>query len=165
MPIWVKWYSWGCPPAWTLYGVFASQFGDDERLVRVPGKPTIPVKVYLKETYGYELRYLKYAALFQIGFVSLFIFVFTYAIMFKNFQRRWEPISWKFKALIDIMKETSWTRTNNINGWAFFHFFLLSGASMLTTNRHFSSELSYLLPTHRSWRAKVLCYWECHTPH
>lgn len=28
MPDWWKWFSYLCPPAWTLYAVIASQLGD-----------------------------------------------------------------------------------------------------------------------------------------
>ncbi|XP_060964259.1 ABC transporter G family member 47-like isoform X2 [Cannabis sativa] len=28
IPIWWRWYYWGCPIAWSLYGLVVSQYGD-----------------------------------------------------------------------------------------------------------------------------------------
>lgn len=88
MPIWVRWYYWVCPPAWSLYGIVTSQFGDVESLVEVPGQDSVPVKVFLKNAFGYEYSFLKYVAFGNAGFAIIFFFVFTYAIKFLNFQRR-----------------------------------------------------------------------------
>ncbi|KAL4559957.1 hypothetical protein LXL04_032103 [Taraxacum kok-saghyz] len=46
IPIWWRWYYWGNPLAWTIYGMVASQFGDfDDELTS--GET---VKEYLRRT-------------------------------------------------------------------------------------------------------------------
>ncbi|KAI3816188.1 hypothetical protein L1987_15879 [Smallanthus sonchifolius] len=37
IPIWWRWYYWGSPVAWTLYGLITSHVGQNENLVEVPG--------------------------------------------------------------------------------------------------------------------------------
>ncbi|KAL5721281.1 Pleiotropic drug resistance protein 2 [Ranunculus cassubicifolius] len=89
IPIWWRWYCWGSPISWTLYGLITSQLGDNIDLLDVPGTPLRPsVKEFLKENLGYEHDFLGYVALAHIAFVLIFMFVFAYGIKFLNFQRR-----------------------------------------------------------------------------
>ncbi|KAK2976352.1 hypothetical protein RJ640_014183, partial [Escallonia rubra] len=81
IPIWWRWYYWGSPVAWTLYGLITSQVGDKTVDVEVPGQGTIPVKQYLKDNFGYEYDFLGYVALAHIGWAVLFCFVFAYAAL------------------------------------------------------------------------------------
>ncbi|KAF9594978.1 hypothetical protein IFM89_035751 [Coptis chinensis] len=89
IPIWWRWYYWGSPISWTLYGLVTSQIGDKNNQVEIPGTTFRPtVKEYLKENLGYEHDFLGYVALAHIAFVFLFLFVFAFGIKFLNFQRR-----------------------------------------------------------------------------
>ncbi|CAI0410737.1 unnamed protein product [Linum tenue] len=88
MPIWWRWYYWASPVAWTLYGLLASQLGNIESLVEVPGQGSMSVKQFLKQSFGFDYDFLVAVAAAHIGFVFLFLFVFAYGIRFLNFQRR-----------------------------------------------------------------------------
>ncbi|KAL2227667.1 UNVERIFIED_CONTAM: Pleiotropic drug resistance protein 2 [Sesamum indicum] len=88
IPIWWRWYYWGSPVAWTIYGLITSQVGDKMDNVHVPEHGDIPVKYYLKQYLGYESEFLGYVALAHVGWALLFFFVFVYGIKLLNFQRR-----------------------------------------------------------------------------
>ncbi|XP_026442828.1 pleiotropic drug resistance protein 2-like [Papaver somniferum] len=89
IPIWWRWYYWGSPVAWTLYGLVASQVGDKTNELLVPGLLVNPtVKSFLKDIFGFEYDFLKWVVLAHIGFVVAFFFVFAYGIKNFNFQRR-----------------------------------------------------------------------------
>ncbi|KAI7742385.1 hypothetical protein M8C21_015295, partial [Ambrosia artemisiifolia] len=63
IPIWWRWYYWGSPVAWTLYGLITSQVGQNEDLVEVPGAGSVPVKEFIKDHMGFEYDFLGYVAL------------------------------------------------------------------------------------------------------
>lgn len=88
IPIWWRWYYWGSPVAWTLYGLVTSQVGDKTDGVEVPGQGSIPVNQYLKSFLGFDYDFLGYVALAHFAWALLFCFVFAYGIKFLNFQRR-----------------------------------------------------------------------------
>ncbi|KAL1819090.1 hypothetical protein ACET3Z_013959 [Daucus carota] len=88
IPIWWRWYYWGSPIAWTIYGLITSQLGESMDPVVRFGEDSIPVKDYLKDVLGYESDFLGYVVLAHIGWALLFAFVFAYGIKFLNFQRR-----------------------------------------------------------------------------
>ncbi|KAL8533265.1 hypothetical protein ACS0TY_009596 [Phlomoides rotata] len=88
IPIWWRWYYWGSPVAWTIYGLVTSQVGDSTDMVHVPDHGDIQVKDYLKLFLGYEKDFLGYVALAHVGWALLFFFVFVYGIKVLNFQRR-----------------------------------------------------------------------------
>ncbi|KAM7532289.1 hypothetical protein LguiB_035699 [Lonicera macranthoides] len=88
IPIWWRWYYWGSPVAWTLYGLVTSQVGDKTDAVEVPGQGSIPLNQYLKSFLGFDYDFLGYVALAHVAWALLFCFVFAYGIKFLNFQRR-----------------------------------------------------------------------------
>ncbi|MCD7447230.1 Pleiotropic drug resistance protein 2 [Datura stramonium] len=88
IPIWWRWYYWCCPVAWTIYGLITSQVGDKNDNVEVPGIGEIPLKLYLKDYFGFEYDFLGVVAVVHVAWAVLFCFVFAYAIKFLNFQRR-----------------------------------------------------------------------------
>ncbi|KAL9165231.1 hypothetical protein ABFS82_06G157600 [Erythranthe guttata] len=88
IPIWWRWYYWGSPVAWTIYGLVTSQVGDKMDNVHVPEHGDMPIKDYLKQFLGYESDFLGYVALAHVGWALLFFFVFVYGIKVLNFQRR-----------------------------------------------------------------------------
>ncbi|CAN4105847.1 unnamed protein product [Withania somnifera] len=88
IPIWWRWYYWGSPVAWTIYGLVISQVGDKIDNVEVPGVGKVPLNLFLKEYLGFEDDFLGVVAVAHIAWVVLFCFVFAYAIKFLNFQRR-----------------------------------------------------------------------------
>ncbi|KAG5607800.1 hypothetical protein H5410_029292 [Solanum commersonii] len=88
IPIWWRWYYWGSPVAWTIYGLVTSLVGDKNDNVEVPGVGEIPLKLFLKEYLGFEYDFLGVVAVAHVAWAVLFSFVFAYGIKFLNFQRR-----------------------------------------------------------------------------
>nr|XP_011459272.1 PREDICTED: pleiotropic drug resistance protein 2-like [Fragaria vesca subsp. vesca] len=88
IPIWWRWYYWCSPVAWTIYGIFTSQVGDNKSLLDIPGATPKAVDAFLKEYLGYDYDFLVPVVLAHVGWVLLFFFVFAYGIKFLNFQRR-----------------------------------------------------------------------------
>ncbi|KAK9149767.1 hypothetical protein Scep_008524 [Stephania cephalantha] len=85
IPIWWRWYYWGCPVAWTLYGLCASQFGDIETPMEGSG---VSVKAFMEEYFGFKHDAVGWVAAGLVGFVVLFAFIFAFSIKTLNFQRR-----------------------------------------------------------------------------
>ncbi|GFZ20341.1 pleiotropic drug resistance 6 [Actinidia rufa] len=89
IPIWWRWYYWGSPVAWTIYGIFASQVGDKDVPFHITGvQHDTTVKIFLKESLGFDYDFLIPVVFAHVGWVLLFFFVFAYGIKFLNFQRR-----------------------------------------------------------------------------
>eukprot|EP01018_Ginkgo_biloba_P026506 Gb_37007 [translate_table: standard] len=89
IPIWWRWFYWGCPVAWTLYGLIASQFGDISEPMTLAGSTEqVPLNEFLRSYYGFRHDFLGPVAVAVIGVGVLFAFVFAFAIRFLNFQTR-----------------------------------------------------------------------------
>ncbi|KAG2682930.1 hypothetical protein I3760_10G006800 [Carya illinoinensis] len=88
IPIWWRWYYWASPVAWTLYGLVTSQVGDKDSVLEVPGVGEVPLKLFLKQSLGFDYNFLPAVAVAHLGWVLLFFSVFAYGIKFLNFQRR-----------------------------------------------------------------------------
>ncbi|KAM0017400.1 putative ABC-type xenobiotic transporter [Helianthus debilis subsp. tardiflorus] len=84
IPVWWRWYYWGNPLAWTIYGLVVSQFGDFDDLL-VNGET---VKGYLNRYFGFKHNFLGAVAGVHIGLVLGFAFIFAYSIKAFNFQKR-----------------------------------------------------------------------------
>ncbi|KAJ0680199.1 putative ABC transporter, AAA+ ATPase domain, ABC-2 type transporter, ABC-transporter [Helianthus annuus] len=84
IPVWWRWYYWGNPLAWTIYGMVVSQFGDfnDE----LSNGET--VKGYLDRFFGFKHDFLGVIAGVHVGLVLFFAFIFAYCIRSFNFQQR-----------------------------------------------------------------------------
>ncbi|KAM0999991.1 hypothetical protein ACFX2A_006787 [Malus domestica] len=87
IPVWWRWYYWGSPIAWSIYGIFASQVGDNKDLI-VTSQGEVRVDVFIKDNFGYDYDFLIPVVFAHIGWVLLFFFVFAYGIKYLNFQRR-----------------------------------------------------------------------------
>lgn len=85
IPIWWRWYSWICPVAWTLYGLVASQFGDIQTKLVTKDQT---VAQFIAEFYGFDRDLLWIVAVVHVAFTVGFAFMFSFAIMRFNFQRR-----------------------------------------------------------------------------
>ncbi|KAL0555361.1 hypothetical protein IC582_009305 [Cucumis melo] len=88
IPVWWRWYYWANPVAWTIYGIVASQVGDKDSLVQIPGIGSVRLKLFLKEGFGYEHDFIPVVVAAHFVWVLVFVFVFAYGIKFLNFQRR-----------------------------------------------------------------------------
>nr|QVT92286.1 ABC transporter [Salvia miltiorrhiza] len=88
IPIWWRWYYWGSPVAWTIYGLVASQFGEMESGIEVPGVGFRTVKAYLKQNLGFEHDFLPVVAVMHLVIVLTFALTFAFGIKCINFQRR-----------------------------------------------------------------------------
>ncbi|KAI4335797.1 hypothetical protein L6164_014407 [Bauhinia variegata] len=89
IPIWWRWYYWANPVAWTLYGLFVSQYSDDNNLVKLSdGKSSSSIRQLLGHVFGYRHDFLSVAAAMVAGFCIFFAVIFACAIKSFNFQRR-----------------------------------------------------------------------------
>jgi drug/metabolite transporter (DMT)-like permease len=84
VPIWWRWYCWVCPVAWTLYGLVVSQFGDVDTAM----DDGILVKDFIEDYFDFKYSWLGYVATVVVAFGVLFAFLFAFAIMKLNFQKR-----------------------------------------------------------------------------
>ncbi|WOG95526.1 hypothetical protein DCAR_0414849 [Daucus carota subsp. sativus] len=85
MPIWLRWYYWANPVAWTLYGLLASQFGDVKDVLV---DEHVSVEEFLQTYFGFHHDFIGVAAAVVSGFVLLFAFVYAFSIRVLNFQNR-----------------------------------------------------------------------------
>ena len=76
---------WICPVAWTLYGLVASQYGDIQ--TNIDGRDQTAAQ-FVTEYFGFHRDLLWVVALVHIVFTVAFAFMFSFAIMKFNFQRR-----------------------------------------------------------------------------
>jgi hypothetical protein len=91
IPPWWIWYYWICPVSWIINGLVNSQMGDVTTPLTVLGseaKTKPNVAQYIKDTFGFERSFLKWAAVGAAGWALFFAFIFILAIKFLNFQRR-----------------------------------------------------------------------------
>ncbi|KAH7845456.1 hypothetical protein Vadar_002249 [Vaccinium darrowii] len=77
IPIWWRWYYWGNPIAWSLYGLLTSQYGDVEESVKLAdGVQSMPIKKLLEDQLGYRYDFLGFSAIAVVGFSSRYVFSF-----------------------------------------------------------------------------------------
>ncbi|KAI3697943.1 hypothetical protein L6452_31049 [Arctium lappa] len=89
IPKWWVWCYWICPLAWTFQGLIASQYGDVEDTIKVPGMSQDPtIKWYIQSHFGYEEEYLGLMALVLVSFTVFFAFMYAYCLNKLNFQTR-----------------------------------------------------------------------------
>ncbi|GLJ26511.1 hypothetical protein SUGI_0512680 [Cryptomeria japonica] len=88
IPVWWRWYYWGDPVSWTLYGLVASQFGDLENIITKTDGTTEILKDFLKNYFGFRHSFLGATAGIAAGWSVLFAFIFAFAIKYLNFQNR-----------------------------------------------------------------------------
>ena len=84
--MWWRWYYWGCPVAWTLYGLIVSQYGDVKDIINEETKET--VEQFLIRYLGFEYDFLPVVAVVNVCFAVVFGFIFAFSIKAFNFQRR-----------------------------------------------------------------------------
>ncbi|XP_028779237.1 pleiotropic drug resistance protein 1-like isoform X1 [Neltuma alba] len=84
IPVWWRWYYWICPVSWTLYGLFASQFGD----VKDKMESGETVEEFLRNYFGYRHDFLGIVAIVVAGISVLFGLIFAFSIKAFNFQKR-----------------------------------------------------------------------------
>ncbi|KAK6912131.1 hypothetical protein RJ641_024224 [Dillenia turbinata] len=88
IPVWWRWYYWGCPIAWTLYGLVASQFADFKSPLNAGTPDGQNVQQFLKEYFGFKHDYIGFCAVVVSGLAVIFAVIFAYSIKAFNFQRR-----------------------------------------------------------------------------
>ncbi|XP_044471916.1 ABC transporter G family member 32-like isoform X2 [Mangifera indica] len=89
MPVFWRWYYWANPVAWSLYGLLTSQFGDDDKPVTLSdGIHSVPVKVLLKDVFGFRHDFLVFVGVMVVAFAAFFGFIFAFAIKAFKFQKR-----------------------------------------------------------------------------
>ncbi|MCL7036322.1 hypothetical protein MKW94_007387 [Papaver nudicaule] len=88
LPVWWRWYYWACPVAWTLNGLVTSQFGDMTTSLLTYDGLEVPLKEFLKASFGFHNDMLPLVACATAGFAVLFALVFAFSIRCLNFQTR-----------------------------------------------------------------------------
>ncbi|KAK7293629.1 hypothetical protein RJT34_16500 [Clitoria ternatea] len=84
IPIWWKWYYWICPVAWTLYGLVASQYGDEMDKLENGQR----IDEFVRNYFGFEYDHLGMVAVVVVIFSMLFAIIFAFGIKAFNFQKR-----------------------------------------------------------------------------
>ena len=75
--------------AWSIYGLVTSQVGDkDSDLQVLEFGATIPLKTFLKQSFGFEYDFLPVVAAVHVAWVLIFFIAFAYGIKYLNFQKR-----------------------------------------------------------------------------
>ncbi|XP_062204875.1 ABC transporter G family member 37 [Phragmites australis] len=87
IPVWWRWYSWICPVAWTLYGLVASQFGDITHKLE-DSETDQTVAQFITSYFGFHHDFLWVVAVVHVACAVIFAFLFSFAIMKFNFQKR-----------------------------------------------------------------------------
>ncbi|KAG0463902.1 hypothetical protein HPP92_019971 [Vanilla planifolia] len=89
LPGWWRWYYWGNPVSWSLYGLLTSQFGNfDEPIKLADGVHSIKLNVFLENHFGFRHDFLGITGIMVVSFCMIFALVFSFAIKCLNFQRR-----------------------------------------------------------------------------
>ncbi|KAL7597678.1 hypothetical protein Lser_V15G25189 [Lactuca serriola] len=84
IPVWWRWYYWGDPIAWTLYGLVVSQFGDFTDVLS-SGET---FKGYLQRYFGFKHKFIGVVAGVHVGLLIIYAVIFAYCIKSFNFQKR-----------------------------------------------------------------------------
>ncbi|XP_045830146.1 pleiotropic drug resistance protein 1-like [Trifolium pratense] len=85
MPVWWRWFYWANPVAWSLYGLFASQFGNITNILEMEN---VSVQEYIRNYYGIKHEFVGVSAAVVSGIAILFAFIFAVSIKVFNFQHR-----------------------------------------------------------------------------
>ncbi|XP_024637157.1 pleiotropic drug resistance protein 1 isoform X2 [Medicago truncatula] len=85
MPVWWRWYYWANPVAWSLYGLFASQFGNITDIMEMED---VTVQEYIRNYYGIKHDFVGVSAAVVFGIAIAFAFTFAVSIKVFNFQHR-----------------------------------------------------------------------------
>ncbi|XP_025626107.1 ABC transporter G family member 32 isoform X2 [Arachis hypogaea] len=88
IPVWWRWYYWANPVAWSLYGLLTSQYGGDEKSVKLSNGNSMAISQVLRVVFGYRHDFLCVAAIMVAAFCLFFAIIFAFAIKSFNFQRR-----------------------------------------------------------------------------
>jgi len=85
MPVWWRWYYWANPVAWSLYGLFASQFGNITDILEMED---VTVQEDIRNYYGIKHDFVGVSAAVVFGIAIIFAFTFVVSIKVFNFQHR-----------------------------------------------------------------------------
>lgn len=89
MPVYWRWYYWANPVAWSLYGLLTSQFGNDDKLVKLSdGVLSVPIKKLLRDVFGFRHDFVGIAGVMVVAFAAFFALIFAFAIKAFKFQKR-----------------------------------------------------------------------------
>lgn len=89
LPSWWRWYFWANPVSWSLYGLLTSQLGDSDRLITLAdGFRVAPIRVFLRDHFGFHHDFLGVVAFMVVLFGALFAVIYALAIRYLKFQKR-----------------------------------------------------------------------------
>ncbi|XP_078432296.1 pleiotropic drug resistance 4 isoform X2 [Wolffia australiana] len=89
LPPWWRWYFWANPVAWSLYGLLTSQMGDDNKIIILAdGFRVAPIKVFLRDHFGFHHEFLGVVAFMVVFYCVLFAFIYALGIKYLKFQKR-----------------------------------------------------------------------------
>ncbi|KAG0465359.1 hypothetical protein HPP92_019523 [Vanilla planifolia] len=79
LPGWWRWYYWGNPVSWSLYGLLTSQFGNfDEPIKLADGVHSIKLNVFLENHFGFRHDFLGITGIMVVSFCMIFALVFSF---------------------------------------------------------------------------------------
>ena len=81
--MWWRWYYWGCPVAWTIYGLLVSQFGDIDEMLQ-GSEPQETVKQFLRRYLGMKRDFLAVVAVVNVGFAVGFALIFEVSLVVRS---------------------------------------------------------------------------------
>ncbi|XP_048543259.1 ABC transporter G family member 42-like [Triticum urartu] len=88
IPKWWIWYYWICPLAWTVYGLIATQYGDLEETISVPGQSNQTISYYITHHFGYHRSFMAVVAPVLVLFAVFFAFMYALCLKKLSFQQR-----------------------------------------------------------------------------
>lgn len=74
--------------AWTVYGLIATQYGDMEESISVPGQDDQRISYYVTHHFGYHRNFMPVVAPVLVLFAAFFAFMYAVCIKKLNFQQR-----------------------------------------------------------------------------
>nr|QVT92313.1 ABC transporter [Salvia miltiorrhiza] len=84
IPVYMRWYYWLSPTAYSLYGIIVTQFGKSQTVLG-SGET---VEEFLRNYFGYKHSMLGFVASMLLLFIVSFTLVFALSIKTVNFQKR-----------------------------------------------------------------------------
>lgn len=84
MPVYLRWYYWVSPTAYSVYGIIVSQYGESQDIM-TNGQT---VQHFLKENFGFRHKMVGLVASMLLVFVVTFTLIITIAFKTLNFQKR-----------------------------------------------------------------------------
>ncbi len=88
IPWWWRWFYYINPMSYAIYGLIASQLGNDTTVIEVSPGVYATVQQFLEEMLGYKESFVGWCVLILCGFILTFWLTIAYAYHRFNFNKR-----------------------------------------------------------------------------